>query len=162
LNIVGGVLDPFGGTLAFTVTNTSQIAQELTQRLVVPADYQYCFSIYVLSAQIAPVILGRRGLSTAATASYSAGPAWTRLVSSGRLTDSSDQLSVVISLAAGQQVSLYGPQLEAQTAPARYRSTTNSGAVYSNAHWGVEELSMTAEAPDLLSVSFSIEAMLQG
>jgi hypothetical protein len=159
-----GVADPFGGTGAFTATNQSQIAQEISQSLTVLANDQYCFSVYASSGLPATITLTRVGTSPGQTITYNIGPEWTRLVSSGRLSnpDEGTELAVAIGLARSQVVSLYGPQLEAQLAPSRYRSTTSVGAVYSNAHWAVEELPIVAQAPNLYSVSFTIEAALQG
>jgi hypothetical protein len=162
ITLQSGVADPFGGTGAFTATNTSQIAQEIAQILTVPANYQYCFSVYARSEGISSVALTRVGMLPGETITCSLGPAWTRLVSTGHLNDGGTQLTVDIGLLPGQRVSLYGPQLEAQLAPSRYRSTTNIGAIYSNAHWAIEELPIVAEAPNLYSVSFTIEAALQG
>jgi hypothetical protein len=158
-----GVTDPFGGSGAFTATNTAQISQEIAQMLTVPTNYQYCFSVYARTDSSSPSITLTRVGATPPGASTicSVGPQWTRLVSSGQLNDAGTQLTVAIGLAAGQRVSLYGPQLEAQLAPSRYRSTTNIGGVYTNAHWAVEELPIVAEAPNLYSVSFTIEAALQ-
>ena len=158
-----GVADPFAGVGAFTATNQSQIAQEISQSLTVPANYQYCFSVYARSANSSIITLTRAGTTPGQTMTYAIGPEWTRLVSSGQLQhDPSTQLTVAIGLAPGQVVSLYGPQLEAQLAPARYRATSSVGAVYSNAHWAVEELPIVAQAPNLYSVSFTIEAALPG
>jgi hypothetical protein len=157
-----GTPDPFGGTGAFMAANTSQITQEIAQTLTVPASYQYCFSVYARSEALSSVALTRVGTLPGETVTCSIGPGWTRLVSSGHLNDGGTQLTIAIGLMPGQQVSLYGPQLEAQLAPSRYRSTTNIGGVYSNAHWAIEELPIVAEAPNLYSVSFTIEAALQG
>jgi len=60
----------------------------------------------------------------------------------------------------GQQVTVYGLQLEAQLQPSRYRPTRGMGGVYSNAHWAVDELPVMAQAPNLFSTSFSIETNL--
>jgi hypothetical protein len=158
-----GPADPMGGSGAFVATNDSQIAQEISQSLTVPANYQYCFSVYVSSAQSSTITLTRVGTTPGETVTYQIGPQWTRLVSSGQLQrDQSTQLTVAIGLAPGQQVSIYGPQLEAQRAPSCYRATSSVGGVYSNAHWAVEELPIVAQAPNLYSVSFTIEAALQG
>jgi hypothetical protein len=158
-----GAADPLGGTSAFIATNESQVAQEIAQNLPVLANYQYCFSVYVRSAQCSTITLTRVGTTPGQTITYKVTPEWTRLVSSGQFKlDGSAQLTVAIGLAPGQVVSLYGPQLEAQLAPSRYRATSSVGAVYSNAHWAVEELPIVAQAPNLYSVSFTIEAALQG
>jgi hypothetical protein len=71
------------------------------------------------------------------------------------------EFSVAIRLAPGQQIQLYGPQLEAQLAPSRYRATARNGAVYAQAHWAVDDLVISAEAPNLFSTAFSIETSLQ-
>jgi hypothetical protein len=162
ISLQPGVADPFGGLSAFTATNMSPIAQQITQVLTVPANYQYCLSVYARSEALSSVALTRVGTLPGGTITCSIGLGWTRLVSSGHLNDGGTQLTAAIDLLPGQQVSLYGPQLDAQLAPSRYRSTTNIGAVYSNAHWAIEELPIVAEAPNLYSVSFTIEAALQG
>ena len=152
--------DPGGSTGAFSATNNGQASQEISQTLAVPAGYQYCFSIYVLSAAPATVNLTRRGPASQQTTVVPVGPQWTRVISSGRLPDAGATLSVAVSLEAGQQVSLYGPQLEAQIAPSRYRPTLQTGGVYANAHWGVDELPISADAPNLFSTVFSVEAAI--
>lgn len=87
-------------------------------------------------------------------------PGWSRAVSSGRLNDEGTELTIAISLGAGQQVTIFGPQLEPQLAPSGYRPTAQQGGVYSNAHWAEERLTVAAEAPDLFSTSFVIEAVI--
>ncbi len=160
IHITSGTTDPEGGSAGFTATNTGQVSQEISQSLAVPADYQYSFSVYVMSAQVAEITLIRRGASASQSTTVPIGPSWTRIVSSGRLNDLGTILTVGFSLAAGQQVELYGVQLEPQTAPSRYRPTAQIGGVYPSAHWGVDQLTVTAEAPNLFSASFSIETTI--
>jgi len=88
---------------------------------------------------------------------FPVGQNWSRITSSGALNDTGTGLSVAISLAAGQSISLFGPQLEPQFAPSRYRATYSSAGLYPNAHWAVPELVFTAQGPNLFSTSFSIE-----
>lgn len=158
LILAANAADPSGSTGAFSATNNGQASQEISQTLTVPSGYQYCFSIYVQSAVPATLNLIRRGTASQQTTVVPVGPQWTRVVSSGRLPDESATLSVAVSLEAGQQVSLYGPQLEAQIAPSRYRPTQQTGGVYANTHWGVDELPISADAPNLFSTVFSVEA----
>jgi hypothetical protein len=159
IQLTGNREDPNGGLSAFTVTNNGQANQELSQMLAVSAGYQYCFSVYVLSAAPAPVELIRSGSASQQTNIGMAGPQWTRVVSSGALPDQGTTFTVAISLAPGQQITLYGPQLEAQILPSRYRPTGNGG-IYSNAHWGVDELAVSVDAPDLFSTAFTIETAI--
>lgn len=157
---VGGAADPVGTSSAFTVTNNATIAEDITQTLLVPANYHYCFSIYARSAAQSSITLVRRGASTEAAAVYDIGSDWTRLTSAGELGAAATEVSVAIRLSAGQQVTLYAPQLEPQLAPSRYRATSANGGVYPKSHWAVDNLVITATAPNLFSTAFSIEAIL--
>src|SRR5258708_40204930 len=66
-----GVADPIGTSFAFTVTNNGQVTEEVTQTLTVPANYQYCFSLYALSAPSSPPLtLVRRGASADVATSF--------------------------------------------------------------------------------------------
>ena len=160
IQVSGGLADPQGGTAAFTLANTGQTSQEISQILAVPANYQYCFSAYVSSAEPSEIELVRRGSSATDSQVFTAGPSWKRIVSSGRLNDPGTSFSVAISLLPGQQIGIYGVQLEAQIAPSRYRPTSQIGGVFANAHWGVEELPITADGPNLFSTSFTIETAI--
>ncbi len=157
VQISPGLQDPNGRNSAFTVTNTGQAAQEISQKLAVPAGYQYCFSLYAMSAESTLLTVIRKGSSQQQSISALVSPTWTRIVSSGRLSDPGTEFTVSLSLAPGQQIGLYAPQLEPQIAPSRYRATAETGGVYANAHWGVDELTVSAIAPNLFSTSFTIE-----
>lgn len=160
IRITSDAIDPAGGTAAFTLTNTGQTAQQITQSFEVPSGYQYCFSIYATSSSPTAITMLRQGSASQAQDSVSVGSDWSRIVSSGRLTDTGVGLTIGIALAPGQQVQLYGPQLEAQVVPSRYRPTAQTGGVYANAHWATDQLSITANAPNLSSTAFSIETAL--
>jgi hypothetical protein len=160
IHVATGATDPTGGTGAFTVSNTGQANQEITQILQVPSGYQYCFSIFATSTNPSAITMIRQGSVAQEQASVSIGPNWTRVVSTGALSDSGVGFTIGISLAPGQQVQLYGPQLEAQLVPSRYRPTAEAGGVYANAHWGTDQLAFTADAPNLSSTAFSIETAL--
>ncbi len=160
LSVSPGVADPAGGSAAFTIVNNSSAGAEIFQTLNVPAQYQYCFSIYAQSAQLGQLNLARRGSTGEQANGYDIGSVWGRVVTLGKLSDSGTQFSAVISLAPGQTIALYGPQLEAQISPSRYRETFQTGGVYANAHWNIDELIVNTEAPNLFSTSFSIETSL--
>lgn len=160
VDCIGGAADPTGTSSAFTVTNNATVSEEVTQTLSVPANYHYCFSLYAKSAAPSSITLVRRGASAEAVTVCDIGTNWTRLVSAGELGDPATELTVAIRLSAGQQVTLYGPQLEPQLAPSRYRATAARGGVYPKSHWAVDDLVITATAPNLFSTAFSIEAIL--
>jgi hypothetical protein len=114
-----------------------------------------------MSVGASRITLTRSGLSAQEATSFAAGPEWNRIVSSGQLDDTGTEFTIAISLAAGQQVGLYGAQLEPQVSPSRYRPTAGLGGVFASAHWGAEQLTTVAEAPGLYSTSFSIETVIQ-
>jgi hypothetical protein len=158
IQITGGAADPNGGTNAVVVTNLGSGSQQVSQQLTVPANYQYCFSLFALSTQPATLTLFRQGLTTTANDSVSVGTGWSRFASSGRLNDPGTQVTVGISLEPGQQVTLFGLQLEAQIQPSRYRATVGSGGVYPNCHWASSTLQITSDAPNLFSTTFAIQS----
>ncbi len=160
IEVTAGIADPEGGTAGFLLTNKGQAYQEVTQTLVVPANYEYCFSLYATSTQVSQLSLVRRGLSVQASDLLAVGPGWRRIVSNGAIQDSGTQFSVAIGLAAGQQVQVFGPQLEAQPAPSQYVVTLQAGCVFPNAHWAANELALTAEGPGLFSTIVSIDTAL--
>jgi hypothetical protein len=157
VKIISGMPDPFGGSAGFLVTNGGAAAQEIAQTVATPANYQYCFSAYAFMTNPGSVSLTRRSGNDIQNQDFAVGSAWARLVSSGRLNDTGTGLSVGITVGAGQSVLLHGPQLEPQRAPARFRPTYSQAGIYPNAHWAVQELIVTAEAPNLFSTSFAIE-----
>jgi hypothetical protein len=159
--VTPGALDPMGGTKAFAVTNQGTAAQEIFQTLNIPASYFYCFSIYARTVEKSSLTLVRRGAVLEESVSLATGPIWTRLVATGRLGDSTHQFSASVRLNAGQSVELYGPQLEAQLQPSRYRATLGLGGVYQTAHLMGDDLSIDATGPDTFSTSVVIEAPIQ-
>ncbi|MFL6352384.1 MAG: hypothetical protein ACJ74Z_11120 [Bryobacteraceae bacterium] len=160
INITPGAGDPVGGSSAFILTNTGQADQAISQVVHVRASYQYCLSVYVNSDQASMITLIRSGSFTEKRTSVPIKQGWHRVVSSGRLNDPGEIFTVAISLMAGQQLEIYGVQLEAQISPSRYRPTMETAGVFPNAHWGIDELTVIAEAPNLFSTSFSIETAI--
>ncbi len=158
LQIQSGTTDPVGGVGAQTVINYGQSTQELTQSVRAPANYQYCFSFFAKATQQASITVFRRGPNSQQSSAMAVYPGWNRLISNGRLNDSGSILTVGVELAAGQQVMLYGMQLEAQVLPSRYKPTGGMGGVYTNAHWAIEELEITAEDINSYATTVSIEA----
>lgn len=160
--ITSGAVDPTGGTGAFTITNTSQVAQAITQTLNVPAGYYYCLSLYASCPTPASLSLTRQGPTLSETNTVSVAAAWNRYVSRGELSDAGIGFTVGLALSAGQQIQIYGVQLEAQPAPSRYRPTNQSGGVYASAHWVSDQLTIAAQGLNQFSSTFSVETAILG
>lgn len=157
IHITAGVPDPLGETNAFVFTNEGGAAQQFSQQLTVPANYQYCFSLYATSAQPSTVTVVWHGANATANSELPVSTIWNRIVSSGRLNDAGTELTVGVMLQPGQQITLYGLQLEPQVEPSRYRATITNGGVYANAHFISATLPMISDAPNLFSTRFAIQ-----
>ncbi len=160
IKVSSGAQDPEGNNAAFTVTNLGQAPEQISQILAVPASYRYCFSVYALANRTSNITLALAGASAQASKTFVVGPNWARLSFAEKLADPGFTLTVSISLDPGQQVQLYGIQLEPQLAPSRYRPTGQRGGVYPNAHWATDEFVVAAQATNLFSTAFSIETSI--
>jgi hypothetical protein len=160
IKIQANTTDPFGGSGAFTITNNGQANQEIFQTINVPAGYQYCFSVYLASVQAATATLVRSGTTSTQSTNLNVSQTWQRCVSSGQLGDLGQVFTVGLTLLPGQQLLVYGPQLEPQLSPSPYRPTAQRSGIYPNSHWSAEQLAIAATAPDLFSTTFTIESAL--
>lgn len=155
-----GVVDPTGGSAAFSLTNAGQQSAGVTQNLQVPSNYQYCFSVYVRSSDSAPLTLNVAGASASGAQTFVSCPNWTRVRWSGRVNDAGTVLSVSLLTGPGQTIDIYGPQLEAQQSPSTYKATVSRGGVYPACHWTNSELSVTSMGPGVFATEFGIETSL--
>jgi len=158
LIVQAGIADPNGGNGGLSVTNVSAAALNISQTLAAPVNFQYCFSVYAASAVTTTCSLFRSSANAQQAEVARVGPNWSRLSSSGVLDDTGLGITVGISLAPAQTLMLFGPQVEPQFEPSRFRPTFSNGGLYSNAHWADAELVFNAEGPDLFSTAFNIEA----
>ncbi len=158
LQIRAGIIDPLGGTAAQSITNNGQSAQELLQVLEVPANYQYCFSLYAAATQQTPITVFQRGPNSQQSKQMILTSGWNRLILSSRLSDGGSTIAVGLSLEAGAQANVFGMQLESQISPSRYLPTTTAGGVYANAYWAIEQLQIIAEDVNSYATTVSIEA----
>jgi hypothetical protein len=161
IQIETGLPDPLGGSSGFGVTNAGSAPQLIVQTVAAPVNYQYCFSVYAASAYGGVFSLTRSSVNDQQTNTYTLTPKWARLCSSGSLNDSGIGISLAITVAPGQSLLLFGPQLEPQVAPSRFRPTYSNSGLYLNAHWAIPELVFTADAPNLFSTSFTIETSVR-
>ena len=160
LKVSGSTNDPSGAFDGFTVVNNGQAAEELTQTIAIPSNYQYCFSVYVTSAQAGSLNLIRRGSGAEQMDTVSVDNTWTRVQSSGRLNDGGNTLIIGMNLTPGQSVTIYGPQLEAQAQSSPYRATTAVSGVYPKCYWATEEIAITADGPSSYSAQIFLETTL--
>jgi hypothetical protein len=157
LSVTGGAPDPLGGNTAFMLVNDSQVDQQVSQIIMAPANFQYCFSLYAMAAVNSPFRLGLNTSASQQSQTFTATGNWRRLAASVELTDNETTFSASIIVPAAQTVVVWGPQLEPQLSPSRYRVTAASGGVYQNAHFLGNSLTFESDAPGLFSTVISIE-----
>jgi hypothetical protein len=158
--VTGGLNDPNSQFAAFRLSNTAQVEQRISQDLVVPGGYQYCLSLYVRSAEEQTLKLRRAAGVENDDQQLVAGPTWSRISSTGRLSDAGTKLTVSMVLAPGQSLEVFGPQLEPQLGPSRYQETTSRGGVYANSYWASDTLPVAAEAPEAFATAIRITSRL--
>jgi hypothetical protein len=156
LSVTPGAADPIGGTSAFTLVNSGQAPQSLRQQLLTPANYQYCFSIYA-SADVGTTLALDITAVSSQDQTYSVNSNWLRLVNAAQLPDQQMSVTVSIVVPPAQTVVIWGPQLEPQLSPSRYRATAGTGGVYPNAHLLGNSITFESQAPGLFSTVISIE-----
>jgi hypothetical protein len=156
LSVTPGAADPLGGTTAFTILNSGQVDQKISQQMAAPAGFQYCLSVYACAQVATSIELGVSAVSSQSQ-SFPIGASWTRLINSTKLPDSQLGFTVSITIPAAQTVVVWGPQLEPQLSPSRYRPTAASGGVYQNAHLLGDSITFESESSGLFSTLVTIE-----
>lgn len=157
LSVTGGAPDPLGGNTAFTLVNDSQVDQQVSQTMTAPANFRYCFSLYAMAAVSTPFRLGLNTGASQQSETFTATGNWLRVAAPLQLTDSETTFTASIIVPAAQTVVTWGPQLEPQLSPSRYRATASAGGVYQNAHFLGNSLTFESDAPGLFSTVISIE-----
>lgn len=152
LSLIGGLADPFGGTAAFRLVNTAAATQVLRQTVDAPASLTYCLSLYARSDQGASVRLVRGS----AADSRQTGTQWTRLISSGGLSNGAEAIDFGIALDPGCTVDVFGFQVEAQVSASSYKKTADKGGVYPKARFRDDALTVTTIGPNRHSCELDI------
>ena len=157
MTVQTGVSDPLGGVAAFNLTNNGQVPLDFGQTINAPAAFKYCCSAYVQGTSATSTTLVRKSTLEIAQDQREVGTAWTRIASSSQLTQDADNFVAAVRLLPGQQLALFGLQLEPQLVPSRYRATAAQGGVYPNAHWSSDQIAFVETAPGVFSTNASVE-----
>jgi len=130
--------DPAGGNNAWHVVNSGAGAQDLSQTVTAPGGYLYCFSVYAKATNAATftLLLGSNRYG------QNVGPDWQRFVCTGTADPAASSVTFGVELGPGAAVDIYGPQVEPQASPSRYKEST-SGGCYESARLRDDTLSFT-------------------
>jgi len=151
LTVAGGVGDPFGGTAAWSLTNTGAAPQSLTQTLPAPGEYLYCLSVYARALTAGAVTMSIGTSQTVHTVTEQ----WARITLAARGDSSEQEVAFGLQVPAGVQVEIYGMQAEPQPAASEYRVST-TGGVYLNARLRDDQFTVITTAPGRHSCSVRI------
>jgi hypothetical protein len=145
ISLTTGITDPFGTTRATRAVNAGSAAESVAQTLAVPGNFQYCLSVWArtIAASSVSLLIGTASQTFALTSG------WVRISLAANLGSSATSVTFGTQLAAGASVDLFGMQVEAQLGPSDYKMTTTQGGVYSNARFGADKLTVTAQSTDV-------------
>jgi hypothetical protein len=151
LGLTGGLADPTGGTNGWTLNNSGEAPQGITQTLNAPAGYTYCFSVYVQSTVPSTATLLLAGNQSAIAASTK----WTRVAITGQGESSANSIAFKIQAQSGAAINIFGMQVEAQPAASVYKSST-IGGVYNATYFQDGSLAFTSTDINRNSVTVNI------
>lgn len=157
IGLTAGIDDPFGGTRATRVQNTSGVAVGgLKQTLLVPGNFRYALSVWVRDAGAQGVTLTASSAGVSGPLSYSLTPAWRRVTLSVDIQESTESVTFGADLAAGDSVDFFGMQVEAQLGASAYQRTGARGGVHAQARFGGPVSAVRAQGTDVYDAVIQI------
>ena len=159
ISLTTGVTDPFGTTRATTVTNAGAGPLSVAQTMAVPANFQYCLSVWAKTTSGTSVTLSISTTGASSTKTFVLGTQWTRISVAANLGQIATSVTFAAQLAAGGSIQMFGMQAEAQLGPSDYKQTGTSGGVYPNARFGTDKLTVTAQGTDVYDAVIQIVNM---
>ena len=156
IDLTAGATDPYGTTRATAVTNAGQGVQAVAQTLAVPGNYQYCLSAWARTDRGSSVTLSISTTGGSATKTFTLGTQWARIYLAANLGQSTDSVTFGAQIAAAGSIDLFGIQAEAQWGPSDYKLTGTIGGVYSNARFGADKITVTAQGTDVFDAVVQI------
>ena len=145
IELTTGIDDPLGTTRATRVVNAGSAPLAVAQTLGVPANFEYCISVWARTIAGSSVTL----MIGTATQTFALSTAWARISFSTNLRSSDTPVTFGAQMIAGASVDLWGMQVEAQLAPSDYKMTTANGGVYANARFAEDQITVTAQGTDV-------------
>lgn len=143
--------DPWGGNTASNLINVSQVDQEISQTLPIPASFRYCFSAYGRSATSGLACLLLEGGRQPLHKLFPLRPQWARLSLCGSLGATGDSVRFAVRVPPGAAVQVAGMQVESGTSPTDYKRTSGARGVFPATYFEQDELEVVANGPNSYS-----------
>jgi|SRR5579871_138737 len=156
LQLATGVADPNGGLRAIQIKNPTSADLGIQQAVAVPGWYWYTFSVHLQSQT--GISLFRQAGGLTSEKSYCTSNSWQRVSLTGQSNTTAAEVTVGITIRAGQTVTVYGFQLEPQTAASTYKPSYETGGAYTNAHFSNDTFVITTTAPNRNQCALGITA----
>jgi hypothetical protein len=147
LGLSGGAPDPEARPRATQVANSAGTLQSITQTILVPAWFQYSFSVYARAASATQLRLIVSTDGAFAERLFDLSSDWQRYSLFSSMATTNEAAEVAIQLPAGATVELFGAQLEAQPAPSSYQRTVLRTGWYPEARFAGDTLTQVSTSP---------------
>ncbi len=156
INLTSAIDDPFGGTGATRAGNAGQAAEAVAQALAVPGDFVYALSVWgrTVAGSVATLFASTAGGSVETT--FGLGAQWKRISIPVALGQATESVTFGVRIDPGQQVDLFGMQVDAQPAVGGYQKTTAGGGVHAHARFADDSLAVRAQGTDIYDSTIRI------
>lgn len=139
ISVLDSQPDPFGGSSAARLTNSGDQGSA-SQILSIPASYRYAGSVWARTSTAGASLKVSDTGSQTVSGPIDNSNQWRRYSVGYNLTSALETIAFSVVVPAGASVDIYGPQLEAQPAPSKYKKTLQQGGVYPNARFADDVL----------------------
>ena len=159
IQVATGFTGPEGGPGGHRITNAGGVTASISQDIAAPGGYQYCFSVWMKSAQGSGLTLVRSAGAASASETWTGSIAWRHCVLSGQLTGTTVPVRFSLRLDPGAVIDVWGLQVEAQVAPSPYKKTTASSGLYPDAAFAQDTLVVSADGINDFSAHVRIASL---
>lgn len=158
LLVTPGQPDPLGGQSASKVINTTAGAIRISQVCPVPGEYTYCLSFWARAAGEQNLRAGWQVGGEFIGKEFRCRGQWQRYQVNGRAAATAPATTFHVEFGAGASIELFGLQAEGQIAASAYRKTYSESAVFADAHFVDDGLTVVATAAGEYSADVRIES----
>lgn len=151
-----GIDDPFGTMRAMRALNTAGAAGEVAQDLSVPGDFVYALSVWARSVGGSNVALVAETTGASTIRAFTLTSEWKRLEMPVALGQSTESVRFGARIETGDEVDLFGMQVEAQPGVGGYQKTGPQGGVHSAARFMDDVLPVRAQSTDVFDASVRV------
>lgn len=156
LQITGEIEDPRGSSRASRIVNTSGSALQIRQTLSAPSWFEYCFSLYIRCQGSESVDLFHAADAAVIAASRNVTDNWKRILLSNRFQADGESITFGLEIQPGSSIEVFGMQVESQPAASSYKRSYAFGAVYPNARFRDDSITITTSGPNQHSCTVKI------